>query len=309
MDIQIAPVQGHTDAAWRHFHSKYYGGAHEYYTPFIRLEKGEFRKHDLKDYLSELNRDLRLTPQVIFRNIDELKPLVEGLIERGAKRIDLNSGCPFPLQTAKGRGAAFIGNKEGYSMLPGLINQYPEVSFSIKMRLGMSDSKEWHGISDILNNMTLNHITLHPRVARQQYGGEPDYEEFVNFLQKSKNPVIYNGDIKTPEDIKLIIEKFPGIKGIMLGRGILGRPSLASEFNEEGKVNEWNEETRLNRMLEFQDALFDYYSAELCGDHQVLSKIKPFWEYAENEIGRKAWKSISKSGTLSKYRTAVSTLR
>lgn len=309
MDIQIAPVQGHTDAAWRHFHSIYYGGAHEYYTPFIRLEKGEFRKHDLKDYLSELNRDLILTPQVIFRNIDELKPLVEGLIERGAKRIDLNTGCPFPLQTAKGRGAAFIGNKEEYSMLPGLINQYPEVSFSIKMRLGMSDPKEWNGISDILNNMTLNHITLHPRVARQQYGGTPDYEEFINFLQKSKNPVIYNGDIKTPEDIKLIIDKFPGIKGIMLGRGILGRPSLALEFNEEGKVNEWNKERRLNRMLEFHDALYDYYSTELCGDHQVLSKIKPFWEYAENEIGRKAWKAISKSGTLAKYTTAISTLR
>ena len=38
---------------------------------------------------------------------------------------------------------------------------------------------------------------------------------------------------------------------------------------------------------------------------QLLSKIKPFWEYAEEEIGRKAWKAIKKAGNVPKYRTAL----
>ena len=97
--IDVAPVQGHTDAAWRHFHKSIYGGCQSYYTPFIRLERGDFRKHDLKDYTSELNGNHEVAAQVIFRDMAELRPLIEGLVERGVKRIDLNTGCPFPLQT------------------------------------------------------------------------------------------------------------------------------------------------------------------------------------------------------------------
>ena len=49
----------------------------------------------------------------------------------------------------------------------------------------------------------------------------------------------------------------------------------------------------------------DHYRETLCGDHQILSKIKPFWEYAEAEIGRKPWKMISKASNMAKYQSAV----
>lgn len=302
MKIEIAPVQGHTDAAWRHYHHEIYGGDQVYYTPFIRLEKGDFRKHDLKDWQSGLNENLEVVPQVIFKDMEELKPLVEGLIERGAKRIDLNTGCPFPLQTAKGRGAAFVGNSDEYAAIPALVEANPEVSFSVKMRLGFSDPKEWKGVMDILNSMKLDHVTLHPRVARQQYGGELEMEQFSEFLRQSENPVLFNGEIHTPENAAKIKEKFPGISGIMIARGVLGRPSLVYEI-ETGKP--WSREERIRTMLAFHERLLDHYRSELCGDHQVLSKIKPFWEYAEEEIGRKAWKSISKASNMAKYASAV----
>lgn len=304
--MQIAPVQGHTDAAWRHFHSETYGGSHTYYTPFIRLERGEFRKHDLKDWLSDLNANHQVVPQVIFRDMEELTQLIEGLAERGAQRIDLNTGCPFPLQTARGRGAAFIGKREEYSKIPLLLSRYPEIKFSIKMRLGMVDKEEWRGIIDILNSLYLDHVSLHPRVAKQQYGGEVNYNEFEDFLKLSKNRVIYNGDLKTPEDIDNLRRRFPAVEEVMVGRGILARPSLFAEV-EDGQ--EWSSEKRLATMMEFHDKLFDYYSGELNGDHQVLSKIKPFWEYAEEEIGRKAWKTIRKAASLAKYTTALASLR
>ncbi|MBD5238089.1 MAG: tRNA-dihydrouridine synthase family protein [Bacteroidales bacterium] len=300
--MQIAPVQGHTDAAWRHYHKKMYGGDHTYYTPFIRLERGDFRKHDLKDFLSPLNEGEDVVAQVIFKNMEELLPLVSGLAERGAKKIDLNTGCPFPLQTARGRGAAFVGNEEEYAKLPELLSRFPEVEFSLKMRLGMENPQEWRKIMPILNELPLSHVALHPRVAKEQYGGELHYDEFETFLKESKNPVIFNGEIKTPEDIVRIKERFPGIKDVMTGRGVLGRPSLTAEY-EEG--TEWDKEKRIRKMMEFHNLLEDHYRSELCGDHQVLSKIKPFWEYAEAEIGRKAWKAISKASNMAKYQSAL----
>lgn len=61
-NLFIAPVQGHTDAAWRHFHDNTYGGGNKYFTPFIRCDHGELRKQDLRDFTSPLNNGLDLEP-------------------------------------------------------------------------------------------------------------------------------------------------------------------------------------------------------------------------------------------------------
>lgn len=301
MNTYIAPVQGHTDAAWRHFHNKFYGGNNRYFTPFMRCEKGELLRKDLRDFSNELNDGLELEPQVIFRDMEELKILLQPLVEAGAKGINLNMGCPFPLQTVKGRGAAFIANIKEGEKLPCVLAEYPEIKFSVKMRLGMEQSDEWKEMIGVLNTVSLDNIYVHPRVARQNYGGELFMDSFAEILDKSSNPVVFNGDIRTPEDMRLVAERFRAINGIMTARGILGRPSLALEY-EEG---EWPRKKRIERMLEFHRELFGYYSQHLCGDSQILSKIKPFWEYAEEEIGRKAWKALKKATNLAKYNAAL----
>lgn len=300
--LHFAPVQGHTDAAFRHFHSKIYGTDQIYYTPFIRLEKDGIRQRDRKDIISNLNQNTKLVPQIIFRDDKELNSLVNILKEEGVIEIDLNMGCPFPLQTGHGRGAATILNEKLANNVVETVNKNPDISFSVKMRLGLKNPDEWKQLIPYLNKTKLKHVTLHPRVARQQYGGEVDLNQFNDFLQASKNPVVYNGDLKTPEDIHNLIHKFPSVNGIMAARGILGRPSLFAEFSD-GK--EWNRNERIEKMLEFHKLLFNHYSSILCGDSQIISKIQPFWEYAENEIGRKAWKAIKKASNISKYQTAV----
>lgn len=300
--IYIAPIQGHTDAAWRHFHQLAYGGDNLYFTPFIRAEHGGVRDRDIRDYGGPLSANHQLEPQVIFRDMEELDLLLTALGREGAERVNLNMGCPFPLQTGKGRGAGFIANCDEAAKLPQIASRHPEISLSAKMRLGYSETNEWRGIMQVLNSMPLRFIVLHPRVAKQQYGGELDLDMFAGFLKESSNPVVFNGELKTPSDVTAIMERFPGIEGVMLGRGLLGRPSLAAEVTAG---EEWTRERRIEEMLRFHDALMAHYEETLCGESQLLSKIKPFWEYSEEEIGRKAWKAIKKAGTLPKYRTAL----
>lgn len=302
MNLYFAPVQGHTDAAYRHFHSQHYGGDLTYYTPFIRLEKGTLRQKDLKDLSSELNEGIHLVPQIIFRDEDELNSLVKILHEMGFREIDLNMACPFPLQTGHKRGAATISNSQLAEKVITTIKNYPDVRFSVKMRLGLEKPDEWKILLPYLNSVELSHIALHPRVAKQQNGGEVDLQQFADFLSQSKNPVVYNGDLKTPEDIAEIIRKFPSVEGIMLGRGLLGRPSLANEFKNK---NEIEKRERISTMLGFHSELLKHYSSILCGDSQIINKIKPFWEYAEEEMGRKAWKAVRKAVNMAKYQTAL----
>ena len=103
MDFHFAPVQGHTDAPYRHFHNSIYanGKATEYtltyYTPFIRLEGGDLRKKDLKDFVSPLNEEAINIPQIIFRDKNELSSLVALMKMNGASHIKINTCCPIHL--------------------------------------------------------------------------------------------------------------------------------------------------------------------------------------------------------------------
>lgn len=304
MEIHIAPVQGHTDAAWRKFHSETYPVADTtYYTPFIRLEKGDIRKKDINDLLSPLNEGVHVVPQIIFRDAEELTTLVERIRSLGFKEIDLNMGCPFPLQTARGRGAATVANTELHKAVKEVALANPDITFSVKMRLGFAAPDEWTALLPVLNEIPLRHIAVHPRIARQQYGGELDMEQFEAILAASRNPIVFNGELRTPEDIRTIAERYPQIKGVMLGRGLLGSPSLALEY---ARGEEWDDKRRSKEMKTFHRTLFSHYTSTLVGgDHQVLSKIQPFWEYAEPTIGRKAWKAIKKAGNMAKYHTAL----
>lgn len=302
MELHIAPLQGFTGAAWRHFRHAVYGDAHPEYTPFVRYERGQVRDHDLRDYTSPLNSGADLTPQVIFKDVAELAAIADTLVSAGATRIDLNCGCPFPPQTHRGRGAAVIARPALLSEVSHFISSRAEIRFSLKMRLGMELPDEWRNIIDIINGMPLRHITVHPRVARQQYAGELHQEEFGKLLERSAHPVIYNGDLHTPEDIAAIAARFPDINGVMVGRGLCGRPSLLAEY-ASGK--EWTAEMRISYFLDFHDRLLEYYEKTLCGPVQILQNIKPFWTYAEGLIGHRTFKLIAKAGSLASYKGAV----
>lgn len=300
MEIFIAPVQGHTDAAWRHFHHKVYGGNFKYFTPFMRCEHGALRTRDLQDYINPLNAEINLEPQVLFRNMEELDILLQELVKAKAESINLNLGCPFPPQTGKGRGAGFIQNVSEARKLPDFLNKYNDLKFSIKMRLGLESPDEWKNIIEILNSIELENLYVHPRVARQQYKGEMFLDRFQEILRLSSNPVVFNGDIKTPDELRTIVNSYPEINGVMTARGILGRPSLASEYD-----GEWSRDKRIDKMMIFHKELLEHYCGKLCGESQILTKIKSFWEFAEAEIGRKACKAIKKASNMAKYNSAL----
>lgn len=299
----IAPVQGHTDAAWRRLHSLEYCGDTQYFTPFIRIEKGVVRERDMRDYRSRHNRDVAVEPQVIFSDIDELRLLLPPLVDAGATSVNLNIGCPFPMQTGRGRGSGILAQPQRLDGIADVMAEFAGMRFSVKMRLGYDDPGQWRQVMPLLNSLPLAFIAVHPRTGRQQYSGDLHMDEFEALLAEAAVPVIFNGELRSPDDIARIKARCPDIAGVMAARGILGRPSLFEEY-DAGRELPLGE--RLGRMLRFHDGMLAHYTATLCGDAQILSKIKPFWEYAETEIGHKAYKAIKKAGSMAKYRQALS---
>lgn len=297
----VAPLQGFTDSFWRKAHAdvmRAEGVDPVYFSPFIRVEKGDVRRRDLRDIEPARNASVDIVPQAIFRDLDELVLIANAVVERGYSRLDLNMGCPFPPQVKSGRGAGAL-RREIWDALPVFISSRPELRFSIKMRLGVKDAFEWREFEQQINTVDVDFITIHPRVAAQQYKGEPNMDEFARFIDAVRVPIVYNGDVRTPEDYNLIASSFPSLKGIMVGRGVLARPSLPVEV--EHSV-EWSDERRRTLWLKISREVGIMVGDDSQGEAQALMRLKPRLEYAEEAIvERKLLKALGKCRTFEQY--------
>lgn len=300
--IHFAPLQGYTDDVYRRIHQELIGGIQTYYTPFLRMEGGGVRSKDMRDIRPEFNEGVPVVPQIIVKSMKEFEYLTGIVEEKGYTRVDINMGCPFPLQAKHGRGSGLLIHVDIVEEMAKAIASKNHVKFSVKMRLGWENADEWRPVLDILNETPLEQITLHPRIGTQQYKGTVNMEAFNEFYALCKHPVIYNGDVTSIEAIRKLEEKYPKLAGIMIGRGLLARPSLASEY-AAGIELPW--EKRRLVLLDFHNRMKAHYETTANSEAQVHSRLRLFWEYMEEELGRKVYKKIMKAGNMKNYLSAV----
>lgn len=302
MEIHFAPLQGYTDFEYRRIHARHCGGVDTYYTPFIRWEKGGIREKDIKDILPENNEGLHLVPQIICADTDEFNRLADTIQEHGYEEMDLNMGCPAPMQTKLMRGSGILPYPTRVSALLKEMERRPEVRFSAKMRLGLEGKEEWRELSGMLNSSCLKHLTVHPRIGKQMYKGEVDMDAFNEVYSSIHIPIIYNGDVTSMEQVSSLLERYPGLHGIMMGRGLLARPTLAQECLM-GK--EMPHEERMSILMQMHEDMLGYCTRKYKVDSQILLHIHAFWEYQESQLERKTWKKIMKAGNMKNYLEAI----
>lgn len=307
LPIHFAPLQGYTDAIYRSAHARIFGGIASYYTPFVRLEHGDFRRKDVRELDADNNRGVNLTPQLIASTPEKILRILALFIEKGYKNVDINLGCPFPTLAKRHNGAGLLPYPdEVKALLMAAIEAHPDIRFSVKMRLGWEDANECMALLPLLNSLPLSHITMHPRLGKQQYKGEVDLEAFQRFYAECEKPLIYNGDLLTLEDIDTISNRFPRLSGLMIGRGLLANPALAIEY-QQGAPLSLKEKIEKIRLLH-ADVFSQYGNLLEGGDLQLLTKMRTFWEYLLPDGDRKAKKVIHKTSKLSNYQAAVSNL-
>ena len=292
----------------------------------------------------------KVVPQIIANSVSEFKALAETLLQKGFTEIDFNMGCPFPMQVHRHRGAGILSDTQAVQEImdeikrlsgsttisngtaPANANETASsnakgnasVKFSVKMRLGQDSPDEAFTLLPILNDTPLAHITLHPRLGKQQYKGAIDFNSFERFYNESKHPLVYNGEITSVSQICEMERRYPELAGVMIGRGLLARPSLAAEYKaqrENANMTEnadaqyvrkkWalSECEFTNKLFQMHQAIFDNACQTYQGDSQILSHIQSFWEYLESSIPKKIFKKIKKAGKLNEYNEAIAQLK
>jgi len=303
--IYQAPLQGFTDFDFRKALAESFGGIDKYFIPYLSYGKGrEIKKSQLREVFPENNGSLPCVPQVLFSDQAELFDLVSVLIDYGYKEINLNLGCPYPMATNRGRGAAWLEKPEALNeILQQLYAKGFPAKFSVKMRAGMTNDRDFKSVLEVLTQFSLEEVIFHPRTASQMYEGKANPELFAEAISQVKHPLVYNGDIFSVANLQELKKLLPEQNSWMVGRGLLTNPALAAQL--KGEVFE-PKALRI-KMREFHDQLLEAYSARLQGDGHIVMKMSQFWTYFSEsfENPHKAMKLVKKSSSLLKYNAAV----
>ncbi len=232
MNIYFAPMEGITDGIFRQAHNRIFGGIDVYCLPFHKLTQTlSLLTREIRDISPDENEGLNILPQALTRDPEQLSAWLYYVSECGYSTADLNIGCPSPTVIKRGRGSGLLRDPEYLRCFFDQVfaNTLP-VSLSVKTRIGYESDKEWPEILELLSGYPFAHVTIHVRTMREQYTGTTHPEAFELALQKGISHPVYNGDLRTAQDVDKLLKRCPRTEAIMIGRGLLADPSLASRL-------------------------------------------------------------------------------
>ena len=292
--VLAAPLQGVTDNVWRMAQHEVFGGVDAYYAPFMRVEHGEVRRKDLRDVDPERNAGTTLIPQILACQPDHALMMVDALKQMGYRHIDINLGCPFPPIALHRKGSGMLAYPDLAENLFKALAGVDGVEYSVKMRLGWDRNDQWRDILPLMEALKPVNIAVHPRIGKQQYKGDLDIEQFEALLAASPWPVVYNGSLRTVEDIEEVINRYPTIAAVMVGSGLAANPGMLAP---DASPDDYRR---------FHDMLVDGYTEQLNGgEAQLVRHLQDIWQTFLPGTGHKLFKAIRKSRTLEQYETAA----
>lgn len=299
----FAPMEGITGYVYRNAFHTYFESPEKYFTPFISpVETNRLRPRDKSDILPDHNTGIPLVPQILTNHPENFLKTAEALADAGYEEVNLNLGCPSKTVVTKGKGAGLLAQPKKLESILEQIFSSSKIKISIKTRIGMQHAEEFFELLTIFNRFPVEELIIHPRVQKDFYKNEPNYEMFAHAVSSSRNPICYNGDIFSAEDYLQWKEIFPQTDRVMLGRGLLMNPFLLSSLQEG---NAWKVD--MDRLRGFHDSLYIGYQKVMSGDKNVLFKMKEFWFYLIQSFAQseKHAKQIKKAERLDNYEKAV----
>lgn len=316
MRYYFAPMEGFTTWVFRKLHRQYFPGIGRYFTPFVSANQTfAFNPKEERDLCPEHNDLTRTVPQVLAKNAEQFVWAVSEIGGMGYSEVNLNLGCPSSTVTAKGKGAGLIRDRE-------VLNAFLEETFdriakgqgegipgssgsrtpviSVKTRIGYESEDEFDELIRIFNRYPISEVTVHPRLRTEFYKGTVHREIFLQKYREIRHPVVYNGDIRTVEDLRSIEEAAPDIPAVMIGRGLIADPAMVRQA-------EGGEPLRRDELYDFQKNLFEEHAEAMQSERNALFKMKEFWPYfARNfEENPRGLKRIVKAKNAAEYRSEV----
>lgn len=223
--IVLAPMAGITNKAFLTTAKEF--GAGLVVTEMIS-DKGI--EHRNKKTLEMMNFDgvpHPLSMQIFGGEVDTLVEAAK-FVEANtvADIIDINMGCPVPKVTKNEAGSRLLLDPDKVYDVVSAVSAAISKPLTVKIRIGWDDDH----LFAVENAKAIEAgggaaVSMHTRTKAQAYTGnaQENWHWLKALTQNVNIPVIGNGDVKTPEDAKRIIDE-TGVSAVMIGRAALGNP-------------------------------------------------------------------------------------
>ena len=304
MNYYFAPMEGITGYVYRTVHHRHFPGMDKYFSPFLTPgAKKAMAPRECRDVLPEHNQGIPLVPQILTNRAEDFLRACQSLKEYGYQEVNLNLGCPSRTVVSKKKGAGSLAYPKELDAFLDEIFSGTDLPISVKTRIGMESPEEFGPLLDLFNRYPIKELIIHPRVQADYYNHHPNLETFAWALGQAKAPLCYNGDLFTGKLFEDFTRRFPGVKTVMIGRGLIRNPALVREL-------QGGEPLTKGQLAAFLDDLLKEYEMVLSGERPVLFKMKELWFYMGSlfEGGEKCRKKIKKAQRLSEYKEAAAEL-
>lgn len=234
--VMLAPMEDVTDESFRLICKEF--GADMTYTEFVSAD-ALIRNIAATTRKLTINDAERPTAIQIYGR--EVGPMVEAarIVEEARPDIiDINFGCPVKKVAGKGAGAGMLRDVPKMLEITSAVVDAVRLPVTVKTRLGWDhNSKIIVELAERLQDCGIKALTVHGRTRSQMYTGNADWEMIARVKENPRLtiPVIGNGDITTPEQVRDAFGRY-GVDGVMVGRASIGAPwifrELKSAFDE-----------------------------------------------------------------------------
>lgn len=226
--LLLAPMEGVGDRTFRKAIASI-GGFDEAVRDFMRVPSNAHVKSLAKEYEADEIAPLPLAAQLMGSDLGLMADMAHEIESRGAKRIDLNCGCPSNKVCGRGAGSSLLMDPDFLYQVARSMVQAVSVPVTVKMRSGYEDISLFKENLLAAQESGAKYITLHPRTKVDGYGPPARWDLIAEAKSLLHIPVVGNGDILTVADALRMLKE-TGCDALMIGRASVINPFIFHEI-------------------------------------------------------------------------------
>ena len=224
----VAPMAGITDRPFRQLARRFGAGLAVSEMVGSKPELRSSRKTRLR--LDHVGEAAPVAVQIAGADPSTMADAARYNVDQGAQIIDVNMGCPAKKVCNVHAGSALLGNEGLVARILEAVVGAVEVPVTLKIRTGLHPgARNALRIGRIAQSAGVQLLAVHGRTRACGFAGHAEYDVIAEVKAALSIPVIANGDIRTPEDARRVLER-TAADGVMIGRAAQGRPWMFREI-------------------------------------------------------------------------------